>query len=170
MTSKGSGSSFEVYRLRRDGRGFARNWALSLRRPLAPDFRKQGTRCPIRVAMLAADRGAINRLFCFASCQTGIGKDRFRYSWAILMSRCERGQLRTSARRLDRGGRDDCSGRRDRAQKSAIGTMDKAPHRTRVVALRTMQSDSKVMGTAAVRGSFTLYAAERVLMCIRCPR
>src|SRR5258708_11334001 len=64
----GSGSSFEGYRLRRprrDGRGFARDWALSLRRPLAPDFRKEGTRCPIRVAMLAVDRGAINRLFCF---------------------------------------------------------------------------------------------------------
>jgi hypothetical protein len=55
--------------------------ALSFRRPLALNFCKQGTHCAIRVAVLAADRGAINRLFLLcASCQTGIEKDRFQYS------------------------------------------------------------------------------------------
>src|SRR5258708_40013295 len=81
MTSGGSVSSFGGYhlrRLRRDGRGFARDWALSLRCPLAPDFREEGTRCSIRVAMLAADRGAINRIFCFVLRARGeLGKIEF---------------------------------------------------------------------------------------------
>src|SRR4051794_11159399 len=43
--------------------------------------------------------------------------------------------------------------------------MDNAPNRTRVFVLSTMQSDSKIMGAAAVGGGFILCAAERILMC-----
>jgi hypothetical protein len=73
-------------------------------------FRKQGTRCTIRVAMLAADRGAIKIGFfvlCFVP--DGLGKIDFDIP-AILMSRGELGQLRLP----------DASGRQGRLPPVAV--------------------------------------------------
>jgi len=68
MTSGGSGSflgGYRLRRLRRDGGRFGKRLGLIASPSSRAGFRKQGTHCTIRVAMLAADCGAINRPFCF---------------------------------------------------------------------------------------------------------